>query len=304
VTNADRMRDDQLNDFLDALVAGETSREIDPATTEAARRFFATDDAPRPPRDLDSQIWEDLMNQTALADSLPLRPSVARPSINGRTQPRPWQRGPVAKTASHRLRRSEFVRLAIAAILLFSLGFGYLAFEPFRGDPDRPPKMPAAVAPAATPTAPLFPRTDHPIIGVWGWYDPCAPYKDYSYAIFDQDGTYTEYDDFGGVSVGRWRATGERTVELATIVQHPISSFDGMFEPGFTLPESVFEGRQATTWRAIEVDETGNTLTGTGYYEPRDDSGAVITHLEFGDECNFEIRATRLTVASIATPTS
>jgi hypothetical protein len=160
-----------------------------------------------------------------------------------------------------------------------------------------------AFAQDATPAATAFPMTDHPIIGAWKWYDPCNPDTAYFYAIFDADGAYVDYDDFAGVSVGRWRATGERTVELATIVQH-IISFDGMFEPGFQLPEDVFEGGQATTWRAIEVDETGNTLTARGYYEPRDDSGAVAVHLEFEDECNFELKATRLSTVSIATPAS
>jgi hypothetical protein len=192
--------------------------------------------------------------------------------------------------------------LAIAAVLLISLGFGFFAFGPFRADSDRPEKMPAAVAPAASPTATPYPRTDHPIIGAWLWdYDTCRPGTNTTFVVFDADGTYIEYQNFPGVTIGRWWATGERTVELYAITQKP-AQLD-KFEPGGSLPKDLIVGDQVSEWQAIEVDETGNALTARGYYEPRDASGDVIVHLEFGDECNYEMVATRLSTVSIATPT-
>src|SRR4029450_13864144 len=103
MANADDQQGEHLNDHLDARATGDTSspRDLDPAMADAVRRFFARDDAPGPSRDLTTRIWEELMNQTALAGGIPLRPAGGvHPDLNGRTQPRPWRPGGRSEMAS------------------------------------------------------------------------------------------------------------------------------------------------------------------------------------------------------------
>jgi hypothetical protein len=264
VTFADDEWGDQLNDHLDALTAGEAPRDIDPANAEAVRRFFARDDTPSPPRDLTSQIWEDLMNQSASAGTIPLHPPVAaRPPLNGRVRYRPWRQGPQRLTASRHQRRWGLAQVATVLLLVVMLGVGYFAFGPLRPDPDRPRSIPAAVAPAATPGTP-FPMEGHQILGMWQFdIETRQPGTDLAYFNFSEDGTFEAFGERGDwVAFGNWRAIGERTVELVYVNQG--IPFQNMFDPDYVLAGNVLSPDILTIRVSLQIDATGNTVTAEG----------------------------------------
>jgi hypothetical protein len=130
---------------------------------------------------------------------------------------------------------------------------------------------PPAAAQEATPdTAALMAMATHPLVGAWQWSNnPGDPLASYTYAIFHDDGTYTEYDPALGVGIGVWRPTGERTADL-TIVFQDIDPAQEVFAPGW-----------ASFWIAIEVDETGNAMTGEGNLEARRPNGEVVAQFPY-----------------------
>lgn len=64
---------------------------------------------------------------------------------------------------------------------------------------------PSVTAREGTPTA----MAEHPLVGAWQWRNnPDDPNASITYAIFHDDGTYTEYDPVLEVGIGVWRPTG------------------------------------------------------------------------------------------------
>lgn len=286
MTSADPHWENPLDDYLDALAAATppATGDLDLPMQEVVKRFFDSDDAPAPRDGRAAQIWEELMNQPAYADSRLSTPTIFDvPSQNGRLSP-PAAPMPIAHVRPGRsFPRWRFAQLAVAALLLVAIGFGFRALDPFGPGAEQPSSIPAAVAPLASPAATPFPRAHHPIIGAWLIdMEPWNPGHNVHYVIFDADGTFTAYEDFSGVSIGTWRATGERTAELVFVAQHP-TSLD-TFEPAFEVPVSMLEGNPLTSWMSFEVDESGNSFTASGYYEPRNTSGDVVVHFEYADE--------------------
>jgi hypothetical protein len=287
VANADHTPGDRLNDHIDDLVAGDPSstHDLDSDTAEAVRRFFASDDAPPPPRDLTTQIWEKIMNVSAQAGAIPLRPVAGAPPVpNGRAPQHAWWREVVPATVSHRRGRWAFAQLATAALLLVTLGLGYLAFGPLRSGPDRPTAIPGVAVPAtpvatppATPAATAIAqaaaRASHPVTGAWRWQDGPAG----TVGVFAPDGTYVEYSPTLGVGLGDWRPTGERSAELVVVYQVPADSpaGDAVFAPGYVPAEHAFKPGEIVERLTVAVDATGTTLTATGTSENRNPDGTV-----------------------------
>ena len=109
---------------------------------------------------------------------------------------------------------------------------------------------------------------EHPIVGAWEWdNDPDNPGTLLSYAIFHDDGTYTEANPDGSIAIGAWEPTGERTADLTSLAQ-------------FTDPETD-ETITATLLMAAEVDETGNGITAPYTVEARNPAGEVVFAEEF-----------------------
>lgn len=272
--NADHDGADGLSDYLDARAHGERSHNLDPETIDAVRRFFASDDAPPPPPDLTRQLWEDLMNQTtatAFPNSIPLTPRIgAPPSRNGHRPLAPLRLGTTAGATEASLRRPWLARFATVALLLLTLALGYAAFGPIRLGPDQPTSVPAVLAPA-TPEAPIA-QADHAIVGVWEQdRAPDFGFHNYSYTIFSEDGAYVSYDASFGVSIGRWRATDERTVELVCVIQRVVPQ--ELFDPNRVPEGTVLEpGREI--WRLVlTLDESGTTMTSVGGFAFVEDDG-------------------------------
>ena len=143
---------------------------------------------------------------------------------------------------------------------------------------------PPAAAQEATPdTAALMTMATHPLVGAWQWSNnPNDPDASFTYAIFHDDGTYTEYDPAIGVGIGVWRPTGERSADV-TIVFQDIDPDPKVFEPGW-----------ASFWIAIDVDDSGNAMTGEGSLEARTPDGKVVAQFP------YEGFGTRLTVDTTA----
>ena len=138
------------------------------------------------------------------------------------------------------------------------------------------------------------PQSSHPAAGLWQWTNyPDEPNTDISYAILTGSGTYADawYDRL--VSVGEWRATGDRTADLI-IVTNELISLTALFErTHVTVPSNLYEATPVTLWRiALEFDETGNHFTATGMAETQDASGAVL------DSYAYTGRGDRMTLAA------
>jgi len=102
----------------------------------------------------------------------------------------------------------------------------------------------------------------HPIVGAWQWdNDPDNPGTQISYAVFHADGTAVEIGTGGGIDVGLWEPTGERTAD--------VSFFFADVEPH---PDVVVRG---VGKMAAEVDATGNAITAPFTFEARAADGTV-----------------------------
>jgi len=281
VTSADQEQGDLLNNYLDDRVRGLAPLPLEPATAEAVEQFFGHDDAPPPHGELANKIWEEMMSEATISGTMPIAPSFApKLNQNGFAPPRGRLLPVTPGLGQAQHRRWAFIPLALVALLLLALGAGYRAFDPFGSGSGQPASVPAAIAPAAAPAAAAsIPREDHPIIGVWLLdYEPWTPGKQTSYVLFDENGTYIEYHGPTGIWIGTWRATGPNSAEAVSVAQQPITLED--FEAGFAIPPSMFgEGRVITGYMAFEVAEGGTSLTGDGYYEPRNPDGSVAVHI-------------------------
>jgi len=155
----------------------------------------------------------------------------------------------------------------------------------------------------ASPEATVYPLTDHPVIGSWQWTNlPNTPMESISFAIFTATSVYVETGDVdpnhGFVALGAWRPTGERTAELVQTGQ--TISLDAVFASGSFTQECLLARGTMNLRVMIEIDGTGNRLTGEGSVEEPDTNGGV-TVLE-----SFRGRGDRLTIAvdTFATPAS
>ena len=91
------------------------------------------------------------------------------------------------------------------------------------------------------------------MVGTWYW-DYLKPQEGLPYlttAIFDVLGTYLEFDPWVGVTIGRWRPTGDRTAKTVGVIQAPVP-LDFMFEPDFTVVAPTLAGPVVTEWRSVK----------------------------------------------------
>jgi hypothetical protein len=150
---------------------------------------------------------------------------------------------------------------------VFGLGVGALGVALARGGI-------VVAAQESTPAA----QSSHPAVGVWQWTNyPGEPNSDISYALLTEAGTYADAWYGRLVSVGEWRATGDRTADLVIITNELISLSD-LFAPApVAVPTDLYEPGPVTLWRiALVFDETGNHFTATGTAETQDASGTVL----------------------------
>ncbi len=144
------------------------------------------------------------------------------------------------------------------------------------------------------------PQPSHPAAGLWQWTNyPGEPNTDISYAILTEAGTYADawYDRL--VSVGEWRATGDRTADLVIVTNELISLIDLFAQTPVAVPRDLYEATPVTLWRiALEFDETGNHFTATGMAETQDASGTVL------DSYSYTGRGDRMTLAAGPAATS
>ncbi len=174
-------------------------------------------------------------------------------------------------------------------VALFGIGVGVLGVHLASGGI-------VASAEEGTPA----PRSSHPAAGLWQWTNyPGEPNTDISYAILTEAGTYADawYDRL--VSVGEWRATGDRTADLLIVTNELISLTDLFEQTPVAVPRDLYEATPVTLWRiSLEFDETGNQFTATGMAETQDAGGTVL------DSYAYTGRGDRMTLAAGPAATS
>lgn len=145
-----------------------------------------------------------------------------------------------------------------------------------------------------------LPQSSHPAAGVWQWTNyPGEPNSDISYAILSETGTYADAWYGRLVSVGEWRATGDRTADLVIVTNELISLDDLFGKADVVVPSNLYEATPLTLWRLVlEFDQTGNQFTATGTSETHDASGAVL------DSTPYTGRGDRLTLEAGTAATS
>ena len=131
MTSPDRSPAERLNDYLDAVVASDPTREhdLDPALAATIEHFFAVDDAPAPPPGLADDVWQELMDPAASRKFVPLVLAL-RPERNGRTAVGPR----LTEIPNHHASRphygpSALAYLATAALLVLTLVGGLIMFR-------------------------------------------------------------------------------------------------------------------------------------------------------------------------------
>ena len=160
----------------------------------------------------------------------------------------------------------------------------------------RLPSIGVASAQEATPA----PQSDHSAVGMWQWTNyPGEANSDTSYAILTAAGTYADAWYGRLVSVGEWRATGDRSADLVIVTNELISLADLFAQTHVAVPTDLYEATPVTLWKiALEFDESGNHFTATGMAETQDANGTVLDGHEYtgtGD---------RMTLAASPTATS
>jgi hypothetical protein len=162
----------ELNRFWNELVRPSGSEEPEPAKpaselAETVRHLRALSKAPPPPP-AQERLRRGLIDISQAFETNPLAPldTVPPPRPNGLNGRMPSslrrQDNSFESAARRRLRwgRWGLAQLSAAALLLITLGIGYIAFDPFGSGDDRPSSIPAAVPTAPTPTpAPVTEET-------------------------------------------------------------------------------------------------------------------------------------------------
>lgn len=182
------IRENAASDYWAALEASaggaDPVGELDPETANALRHLYRLTLTP-PPAGARERVDRHMERRLAARSNGQYH--MEQNGMNQTqilTQPHPAvfarERGPgsltVQTTHARRPIRWHSLHMAVAAVLLFGLALGYLAFNPFGGSPDRPSSIPAAVAPAETPTARVdtlltttFPVESRPASPTLGW---------------------------------------------------------------------------------------------------------------------------------------
>jgi hypothetical protein len=121
----------------------------------------------------------------------------------------------------------------------------------------------------------------HPVVGAWLLTDPAFPEEAPTLVQFHADGTYVQAEAEGGVGVGAWEATGERSVAVTFVEQ-------------FGGEEGVFT---ITIRAAGEVAADGQSFTATYTIELTLPDGTSA-----GEYGPGTVEATRIAVEPMGTP--
>ena len=298
----ERRRADALDRYWDATQRGGVPRRPSDVDQVAATVVDHLGGSPAPP---DMNAARLRVRQRIVAAARTKEETMHASALPIQGFGRTWMPPAAGNGPARKYRPKMVARLALLALLLLILAAAGVRFGSSPPKGGEPANLPAAVAlatPAATPTVALYPKIGHAIVGVWQWdYSPCNP-GFVAHSVFNDDGSYVEYTDRGGLTVGTWRATGERSVEVVSI-DLELPSFDAMFgvEENLPLPTEPIV-KSLASFYSIELGATGTSFVARGFYEPRGPDGEVLVHFEYADDCGFEMHGTKVVPESVATP--
>lgn len=115
----------------------------------------------------------------------------------------------------------------------------------------------------------------HPVVGTW-WVEfaPAQPARVSVLITFHADGSMVWSHPLGGIGIGVWTATGERTVDSMTKHQN-IADTPGDFIPG-----------TVTAWSSFTVEED-DSLSERGVVEVQTSDGTVVARFPHEPENRF-----------------
>ncbi len=117
----------------------------------------------------------------------------------------------------------------------------------------------------ATPQAGIIPEPIHPIVGTWIVND-LGPGASPSLTSFTSEGIVTDVEADGGVGLGVWQPTGERTAALTMVVPLTDGEFYATVQINVTvsIDASGDSGTADYTYTAVQSDGTvGESGTGS-----------------------------------------
>jgi hypothetical protein len=268
----DEGRDDGIDRFWDQIVQNPShpAGELEPADAATMRHLHAFDDRPGPNRDFRKRLRADLMHAHAIPVSsdprspLPLNQHTGhRQRASSVSPPRVSRRGGWA-----------LIQLATAALLLLTLGLGYLALRP-----STPPDLRLAALPALTAEetlldlpipADMIPRGDAPGTGFIHYTLPPgttttwdSPALHVEYVI---SGTYTVRSD-GSMQIVAAGEGGEPT-SIPSGTEITLGPGDAMIAPRETISIYTTSGSDPVEllfWEVNEGDEAQTDPTPPGW---------------------------------------
>jgi hypothetical protein len=152
----DEVRDDAIDRFWDQIARNQSNAAggLDPADAAAIRHLHVFDDRPGPNRVFRKRLREELMH----AHAIPVSSDPSSPFLPNRQTGQPQRVPAIPQSRVSRRGSWALAQLATAALLLLTLGLGYLAVKP-GGSPGQLAGIPAILAtpdqrvPATSPAA-------------------------------------------------------------------------------------------------------------------------------------------------------
>lgn len=136
---------------------------------------------------------------------------------------------------------------------------------------------------SAQEASPVPPPDGHLAAGTWRCTNyPGLPDSDTTFTTLMPDGLYVDASSDRYVTLGEWRASGDRIVQIAAVTKGLIP-FDALFASGdVVVPRELFLQEDVALWRfTMTIDATGDHARLNGTAEIQDANGDSVTSFPY-----------------------